>query len=807
MPPARRAPLESVEVDLSQEMGPQQSMLPMQDADFEIIDPGIMADGTTVTETADGGVEVDFSPNKLNNEGAPPQDHDANLSTFLTAAEKDTIANDLIEAVEKDKESRKEWELAYINGLKLLGLKVEDRVYPFKGASGVFDPLLAEALVRTQATLRGEMLPAKGPCKTEIIGLETPELVNQAERQKTWMNYYLTKGAPEYVEDFDQMLMWLPMVGSMFKKIYMDPYKNRPVGPYIIPDNFIVNYTASSLYDAPRMTHRIPMKPRDMIWRQMTGFYEDVDLMKPDEAAATDDISETEKAIGDAQGIKKSLAREGDDRYVVLEIHTELDLVGFEHLGKDEKPSGFPLPYVVSIEYNSRKVLSIRRNWRDGDKTFQPRMRFVHYKFYPGFGFYGLGLSHFLGGYAKAATSLLRQLIDAGTLANFPGGLRVKGMRVDDSNMMVGPSQFLEIDTGGLPISQAVTTMPYKEPSAVLKELRTELVESARRLGSTTDIAVGDGRQDAPVGTTVALLEAATKVESGVLKRCYEAQGHELQMFADLFGEHLPEEPYPFKTAGGDTFIMRKDFDGSVDVIPVADPNASSSSQRMVKGTLLLQTATAFPQLHNMPATIRKFYQTQGIEDSESFLAQPQEAQPADPATENQMALMQMPLKVGPWQDDDAHVQAHMEFAAVPGIQAHISEHLANKYKKMVENILGIPLPPLGSPAMPPEIENQIAMLVAEATKSMKMELGAQGPNPAMIEMEKIRVKAAEVNAKMIEAQQKAQGRAQEAYLKALSVARQDQTKLKVAKIGAIAAMADNERPLSANTVEIVRGL
>ena len=669
-----------------------------------------MVDGARLSENEDGSVEVDFDPD-VDMEGSS-EDHDANLADFMNDMDLNGLAQTLMSGVEDDKESRGDWETTMTKGIELLGLKIEDRTTPFKGACGVFDPLMAEAVIRWQAVARGELMPAAGPVKTQVIGVPNQQLEDQASRVKEWMNLYLTELAPEYYEEFDQMLMWLPLVGSTFKKIYQDPILGRPVAKFITPENFIVSYGTADLRTSQRFAHIVPMTKKQIRLAQLSGTYRDIELGDPQQDLSADSPLKSE--VDNTQGMHPGA--EGTDDYNVYEVYADIDLKGFEN------EDGIPLPYIVAIDEASKKVLSIRRNWREGDKSFQKRNYFVHYKFLPGLGFYGLGYAHILGNSAKTATSIRRQLIDAGTLNNFPGGLRVKGMRLDDNNLGIGPTEFREIDTGGLPIQNAIMAMPYKEPSAVSLELLKETYEGARNLANTAEIAVGDGRQDAPVGTTVALMEAATRVQSATLKRSHKSLGEELKLIADLFGEHLPDAPYPFPVKGGVAAIMKQDFSNNVDVIPVSDPNIASSAQRMMRAEALLRFATQQPDQHDMHEAYRQMYAEMGISPERIDAILPnkqQQARPLDPLSENQNAIMQLPLKAAEYQDHDAHIAAHAPIAAQnPALQAHINEHLAFKMRVQVQQMIGQPLPPPGAP-MPPEMENQLAVAVAQAMQQL----------------------------------------------------------------------------------------
>jgi len=733
--------------------------MPEDGADIEIEYGGPeMVDGAEISELDDGGVEIDFDPAEdLPEEAA----HDANLALYMDDMDLNTLGETLLSGVEEDKQSRGDWEATMSEGIKLMGLKIEDRTTPFKGACGVYDPLLAEAVVRWQAVACGELLPASGPVKTQIIGVANEQLEAQASRVKDFMNLYLTELAPEFYEEFDQMLFWLPLVGSTFKKTYQDRLLGRPVSRFVLPDNFIASYGTTDLSTSPRFCHITPMTPRNFRLAQLAGVYRDIDIGDPQ----PDDSSQTpiQAQVDGVQGVEPGA--EGTEEYRIYEVYADLNLVGFEN------EDGIPLPYIVSIEEGTRKVLSIYRNYDETDPTFQRKDCFTHYKFMPGVGFYGLGYAHLLGNSAKTATSIRRQLIDAGTLNNFPGGLRVKGMRIEDNNIGIGPTEFREIDTGGLPIQNAIMTMPYKEPSQVSLELLRETYEGARNLANTAEIAVGEGRQDAPVGTTVALMEAATRLQSATLKRCHKAFSRELKLIADLFGKYLPDEPYPFPVRGGMAAIMREDFSNNIDVIPVSDPNISSSAQRMMRAEALLRFATQQPDQHNIREAYRQMYVEMGIPDEkiELILApERQKPRPLDPLTENQNAIMGAPLVAGPYQDHDAHIAAHAPIAQDnPSLQAHINEHLAMKMRIQVEQMIGQPLPPPGQP-MPPEVENQIAVMVAQAMQQLAPMYKPQPEQDPMLQIEQMKVQQKEADStrdaetKLAEAQIKARSDAED---------------------------------------------
>ena len=746
--------------------------MPEGEAEYEIdIGGPEMVDGAEITELDDGGVEIDFEPEEDVEDEIL---HDSNLALHMDDMDLTGLGEMLLGGVEEDRQSRAEWETTMSEGIKLMGLKIEDRTTPFRGACGVYDPLLAEAVVRWQAVACGELLPASGPVKTQIIGVANEQLEAQASRVKDFMNLYLTELAPEFYEEFDQMLFWLALVGSTFKKVYQDRILGRPVSRFVLPDNFIVAYGTTDLETSPRFCHITPMTQRNFRLAQLAGVYRDIKVGDPQ----PNDTDQTpiQAQVDGVQGVEPGA--EGTEEYKIYEVYADLNLEGFEN------EDGIPLPYIVTIEEGSRKVLSIYRNYEENDPTFKRQDCFVHYKLMPGVGFYGLGYAHLLGNSAKTATSIRRQLIDAATLNNFPGGLRVKGMRLDDNNIGIGPTEFREIDTGGLPIQNAIMTMPYKEPSQVSLALLKETYESARNLANTAEIAVGEGRQDAPVGTTVALMEAATRLQSATLKRSHKAFNRELKLIAKMFGKYLPDEPYPFPVRGGMSAIMREDFSDNVDVIPVSDPNISSSAQRMMRAEALLRFATQQPDQHNLRQAYRQMYVEMGIpEEKIEMLLLPEQAKPVplDPLSENQNALTGKPLVAGAYQDHDAHIAAHAPIAEEnPALQAHINEHLALKMRIQVEQIIGQPLPPPGQP-MPPEIENQLAAMVAQAMQQLAPSYKPQPPGPdPMLQIEQMKVEQRDADSKrdaevnlakaQIEANTDAQDRASRERIAAMKI-------------------------------------
>ena len=771
-------------------------------------DPLVFAEGASITPTQDGGEVIDFNP-AVGKPKPEEIEHSENLANYMEETALNTLAEDIISWVEEDRQSRADWEAMLSQGLTLLGLKIEDRTYPFPNAAGVFDPILLEAVIRWHSTASAELMPAAGPVKTQIIGIPNPDIEAQASRVKEFMNFFLTEGAPEWVEQNDQMLFWLPLIGSTFKKTYQDPILNRVVSPFILPQDFVVSFSTDDLENCPRATHVISMSPKDMKMRQLSGFYSDIELKDPEYAENTTGDSPLGEKSTQTQGLSKPT--ESDEApYEVYECHIDLDLPGFEHTEAADEPTegggptdfldagadgvdqpspateptktGLPLPYIVTVETGSRKVLSIRRNWREQDQSYAKIQYFTHFKFTPGLGFYGIGYAHILGNTAKTCTSLQRQMIDAASLEMFPGGLKVKGMRGDDNNIMIGPCEFRELDTGGMPIQQAIMTMPYKGPSAVSLELWKETRENGRGLGGMTEIAVGEGRQDAPVGTTVALMEAANRVQSATIKAAHRAYRREFKLIAALFGQFLPEEPYPWPVAGGPHVIMRADFSEQIDVIPVSDPNITSSAQRLARADAICAFAGQFPQQYDPLEANRQRLVEMGLDEKRiDKICPPKTApQPADPLTENQMILTSKPVAVGPEQDHDAHIQSHQPLALGtvtinpgqppdPMIQAaalsHIAEHESAKLRIQVQTILGMQLPPPGT-KLPPQVENQIAVLVAKAMQQITAPQNPQDPTPAQIAMEELKVEASKVQQKIQESQANTQSKAFQATLK-----------------------------------------
>ena len=669
-----------------------------------------------------GGEMVDQFELDSNGEVIPilpetiPQEleHNINVANILDDSQLNAIANELLEAFEEDKSSRKDWLDGFTKGLDLLGIKPEDRDEPFPGATGVTHPLLSEACTQFQAQAYKELLPPNGPVKTRVVGLETPEILAQSQRVKEFMNYQITDVMEEYDPDMDSLLFYLPLAGSAFKKVYYDNILGRAVAGFVKAEDLVVSYDTTNLETSPRICHVINMTGNDIRKMQINGIYRDIDLGN----AGSVDYSEAKEKIDDLQGLSKPTSDYNE--YTILEFHVDLELDGVDEYE-------FAVPYIVSILEDSGEILSIRRNWSPTDDLMRKKEYFVHYKFLPGLGFYGFGLIHMIGGLTKSATSILRQLIDAGTLSNLPAGFKARGMRVQGEDEPLRPGEFRDVDVPGGTIRDALLPLPYKEPSGVLAQLLGVLVDSGRRFASIADMQVGDiGSQQLPVGTTVAMLERGTKVMSAIHKRLHHAQKKEFRLLANIFAKSLPPS-YPYDVVGASREIKQMDFDDKVDIIPVSDPNIFSMSQRVMLAQQQLQMATQAPQIHDMREAFRRMYEALEVENIDSILPPPQEVPPRDPISEQQAALTGQPIKAYIFQDHGAYVASHSAFLQNPMVAqnpqaqaiigANIQEHLAFQYKQQIEEVLGQPLPELPSGQMPPEVMNQIASLAAQATQ------------------------------------------------------------------------------------------
>jgi hypothetical protein len=651
-----------------------------------------------------------------------------NIAEILDESTRGELASKITSYYHDDLDSRQDWYETFRDGLDLLGIKTNTRSEPFEGASGVYHPLLAEAVTHFQAQTYRELLPAGGPVDTQVMGVTSDPKLEQANRVKNFMNYQLTYKMEEYDPEMDQMLFYLPLAGSAFKKSYYDPSVGRAVSRFVKAEDLVVPYTTNDLVTASRITHVIRMTENDLKKLQLSGFYRDVSMGSPSYIKQND----LQDKIDELEGVDRT---GGDDEYTLLEVHGEFDLDGFEDKDENGEPTGLALPYIITICLDTNEVLSIRQNYDPTDPMRRKVEYFTHYKFLPGLGFYGFGLIHMIGGVTKSATAILRQLIDAGTLSNLPAGFKSRGLNIQRSDDPIQPGEWRDVDTPGGVIRDSFLPLPYKEPSGTLAQLLGLLVESGQKFAAVMDQGTGDGNQNAPVGTTVAVLEKGQKVISAIHKRLHYAQRNEFKILKRIFGEVLPQE-YPYQVQGAQQSVFREDFSDNVDVIPVSDPNIFSTTQRIILAQTQLQMAQSAPQLHNMREAFRKMYLALNIRDIDDLLLPEFEPTPKDPVQENMDALMNVPLKAFIQQNHDAHIQAHMAFMqnpqmqqnpqAMSALQAHIQEHIALKYRVQMEQILaqqGIQLPQPGPdgqmPQLPPEMESQIAMAAAQATQQI----------------------------------------------------------------------------------------
>jgi len=689
-------------------------MMDAPDIEIEIEDPESLHIGM-------GDVEIDLKPQK-----PTADDFDANLAEFMDDSELGALGNDLVDDFVKDNMDRKDWIKTYIDGLKLLGLNYEERTEPWQGACGVFHPMLTEAVVRFQSEAMMETFPAMGPVKTQIVG-ETDLLKEEsAARVREDMNYQLTEVMSEYRPEHEKMLWSLPLAGSAFKKVYYDPSKGRQMAMFITAEDIVVSYGASSLETAERVTHVMRKTKNEVLKLQEAGFYSDVDLGEP--SMELDDI---EKQKAEEQGMTALQ----DDRFRILEMHVDLDLPGYEHKNKKGVPTGIALPYVVTLEKATRQILAIRRNWYEDDALHIKRQHFVHYQYIPGFGFYGYGLIHLIGGYARSATMLIRQLVDAGTLSNLPGGLKSRGLRIKGDDTPIQPGEFRDVDVPSGSIRDNILPLPYKEPSQVLFALFQNIVQEGRAFASSGDMNVSDMSTNAPVGTTLALLERTLKVMTAVQARIHYSMKQEFKLLKVIIADYTPDE-YEYDPVDANRRAKKEDYD-AVDVIPVSDPNAATMAQKIVQYQAVLQLAQSAPQLYNLPLLHRQMIEVLGIKNAEKLVPVDEDAVPTDPIQENQNILMNKPVKAFIEQNHQAHIQVHMSAIQNPKIQqmlqmnpaaqaimassmANINEHVAFEYRKQVEMSMGMALPSEEqNKQVSPELADQIAMLAAKASQQL----------------------------------------------------------------------------------------
>jgi hypothetical protein len=684
--------------------------------EIEIIDPEEVTIGMD-------GMELSLKPG----EEADGEDFGANLAEEMDGGALDLMSGDLAADIDNDKASRKDWEKAYVEGLKLLGLQVEERTEPWNGASGVFHPMITEAVVRFQAETITETFPAQGPVKTKIIGKDTPEVKEAATRVEDDMNFQLTENMVEFRPEHERMLWSLPATGSAFKKVYYDPNLGRQVSIFIPAEDIILPYGATDLDTCHRLTHVMRKTKNEILKLQQAGFYRDIDL--PDAPKERTDI---QKAKDKETGFNDL----NDDRYTLLECHVDLDLEGYEDEDEDGETTGIMLPYVVTLIKGTNDVLSIRRNWKEDDNLRLKRQHFVHYQYIPGFGAYGFGLFHLIGGYAKSATSLMRQLVDAGTLSNLPGGLKSRGMRIKGDDTPIAPGEWRDVDIGSGALRDNILPLPYKEPSQVLMSLMGQIVEEGRRFASTADMKVSDMSAQAPVGTTLALLERQLKVMTAVQARVHFALKQELKLLKNIIRDYTDPD-YSYDPEYGDRKAKQGDYD-LVDLIPVSDPNAATLSQRVIQYQAVIQMAQMAPDIYDLPQLHRGMLEILGIKNAEKLVPIEEDMKPKDPVSENQAALKGEPMKAFLFQNHDAHIQVHMMMLQDPTIQqfigqnpqapkimgaitAHIAEHVGFKMRQQIEQQLGMPLPPEDE-KLPPQIEIALSGMMAQAAQQVMMQ-------------------------------------------------------------------------------------
>jgi hypothetical protein len=748
-----------------------------------------------------GGLEIELTP-----QAETSDEFDANLAEEMDKSALESLANELLQDYTDDLSSRKDWMQTYVDGLELLGLKIEERSEPWEGACGVYHPMLAEALVKFQAETMMSTFPAAGPVKTKIIGKETPEKKESAERVREDMNHQLMDIMTEYRPEHERMLWGLGLAGNAFKKVYYDPHLDRQVSMFVPAEDIVVPYGAADLASSPRVTHVMRKTENELRRLQVAGFYRDVDLGEPQNIL--DDI---EKKIAEKLGFRAT----SDERFKLLEMHVELDLPGYE----DE--NGIKLPYIVTIEKGSAKVLAVRRNWRPEDKSKQKRTHIVHYGYIPGFGFYHFGLIHLIGAYAKSGTSLLRQLVDAGTLSNLPGGFKTRGMRVKGDDTPISPGEWRDVDIPSGVLRDNLLPLPYKEPSQTLAGLMDKIIEEGRRFANTADLQISDMSAQTPVGTTLAILERTLKTMSAVQARIHFSMKQELGLLRDIIRDYTPEE-YDYEPDEGDRRAKKSDYD-DVDVIPVSDPNASTMAQKIVQYQAVFQLAQASPQLYNMPLLHRQMLEVLGIKNAEKLVPMEEDQKPTDPVSENQNILMMKPVKAFMYQDHQAHITVHMAAMQDPKIQqllqnnpgaqalmqsmlAHINEHLGFEYRKQIEQQLGMSLPPQKDEAgedvnMDPRVEAQLAPLLAQAAQRLLQQNQAQVSQQqaqqkmqdplVQIQMQELQIQQAEQQRKVQKDQMDAAAKAQQIQVERERIAAMQQNESRRINVDAMKAVAE----------------
>jgi hypothetical protein len=766
-------------VDKSLMQAPQglEALAPQEPITIEIEDPESVS------------VEIDGLMVEIAKSEPRAEDFDANLADFMSEGELQTLSGDLIGQYEQDLASRKDWLDTYVKGLKILGIRYEERTEPWPGACGVFHPLLMESAVKFQSETIMEVFPAMGPVKTKIIGKETQEKRDSAIRVADDMNYQLTEVMKEYRPEHERMLLSLALAGNAFKKVYFDPSLDRQTAIYIPAEDIIVPYGAANLETAERVTHRMRKTKNELIKLQYAGFYRDIDLGDPIRT-----MDEVEKQKAEDQGFSATM----DDRFQLLEMHVNIDLPGYPDVDKDNNETGIALPYVVTIEKGTGTVLAIRRNWREDDRLKAKRQHFVHYGYIPGFGFYYFGLIHLIGGHSKAATSLLRQLVDAGTLSNLPGGLKSRGLRIKGDDTPIAPGEWRDVDVPSGAVRDNILPLPYKEPSQTLSLLMDKIIEEGRRFAAVSDLKISDMSSQAPVGTTLAVLERVLKVMTAVQARVYYAMKQEFKLLAAIIRDNTPDE-YAYEPEVGNRKAKKTDYD-DVDVIPVSDPNAATMSQKIVQYQAVLQLSQSAPNIYNMPYLHRQMIETLGVKNAEKIIPDPEDMKPKDPVTENMDVLNGKPVKAFIYQDHEAHLQVHMSAIQDPKLRqmigqnpkaqeimgaamAHVMEHVAFQYRREIENQLGASLPPPPEKdedeeqSLPKAVEIEISRLAAQAASKLlgknqmeaqqqQAQQQAQDPIIQMQQME-LQLRQQELQLKAQQIQMEGQNRQTELQLEA----------------------------------------
>ena len=774
-----------------------------------------------------GDLQIEIEP-----EPESEEDFDANLADYLDDQTLATLSGDLISDFEDDVASRKDWMQTYVDGLELLGMKIEERSEPWEGACGVYHPMLSEALVKFQSETMMATFPAAGPVKTCIKGKETPSKKASALRVQEDMNYKLTIEMKEYRPEHERMLWGLGLSGNAFKKVYFDPSLDRQVSLFVPAEDIVVPYGASNLESSPRVTHVMRKTENELLKLQVAGFYRDIDLGTPQNI-----LDEVEKKIAEKLGFRAT----SDDRYKILEMSVDLDLPGFEHKDEDGEATGVALPYMVTLEKGSGKILAVRRNWQPDDETYQKRQHFVHYGYVPGFGFYYFGLIHLIGAFAKSSTSLIRQLVDAGTLSNLPGGFKTRGLRVKGDGTPISPGEWRDVDVPSGALRDNLLPLPYKEPSQTLMALLGQIVEEGRRAANSTDLQLSDMSAQAPVGTTLAILERTLKNMSAIQARVHYSMKQELALLKDIIAAYTPEE-YDYEPVEGSANAKRSDYD-DVDVIPVSDPNASTMAQKIVQYQAVLQLAQGAPQLYNLPLLHRQMLDVLGIKDAEKLVPMDEDQKPQDPVSENQNVLAGKPVKAFLYQDHQSHIMVHMSAMQDPKIQAllqqnpmaqqmqaammaHINEHLGFEYRKQIEQQLGMPLPPqkdeMGEDVnMDPEVEARLAPMLAQAAQRLlqqnqgeaaQKQAQQQAQDPLVqMQQQELQIKQGDLQRKVQKDQTDAALKAQQQQIERERIAAQQQTDDKRTRMDALKSAvqirAERERQMKDLGLDVLKHL